>query len=557
MSRRLRQVKEIYKTITDTITSNRQEWIDFLKFAAGIYKYNFDNTVLIYAQRPDASMVASMEIWNRKLGRYVNKGTRSIAVFDTSKPTLELEYLFDVKDTNGAPHTIPALWKLNSELSASLVEKFKQKNEMDFSNIHDVIEEMSKRALNDTIEDDLIDFESDVSSSWLKDLPLDGVKSEFSQLAVESIIYMTACRCGIEMESDSTFKSIEHFNSLPLAVRLGNIVCNTSQQILREIESEVKNIKNEQRSVRNNETGSKSGIHGSGRDTLPEDRDLNRQGSGQKVTREIRTDENELPERESSKQVQLTISQGRANVENASDRRGSTPEVGTDNKTDDESRSNTLSARHDGKPSPQRENTTDSGGNSPPRDSLQVDRKETAESLDGGSFLMPEKINYRYSIEDEIGIGGLKTKFRNNVEAIKTLKVIEEENRSATADEQKILAKYAGWGGMPQVFDINNSSWSNEYAQLKELLTSDEYNLARASTPNAHFTSHVVIESIYKALDRFGFKDGNILEPSLGVGNFFSMLPKSMANSRLYGVELDDLSGRMARQLYQNAEIRI
>lgn len=167
------------------------------------------------------------------------------------------------------------------------------------------------------------------------------------------------------------------------------------------------------------------------------------------------------------------------------------------------------------------------------------------------------KINYQFSPEDEIGIGGLKTKFRANVEAIKTLKVIETENRMATDKEQSILARYVGWGGMPGAFDIGASGWSNEYAELKNLLSQGEYDSAKASTPNAHYTSSVVIQSIYQALDQFGFKNGNILEPSLGVGNFFSHLSDSMNKSKLFGVELDDVSGRIARQLYQKAQIQI
>ncbi|MFT9495050.1 MAG: helicase-related protein [Anaerosolibacter sp.] len=167
------------------------------------------------------------------------------------------------------------------------------------------------------------------------------------------------------------------------------------------------------------------------------------------------------------------------------------------------------------------------------------------------------RINYRFSTDDEIGLGGLKTKFRANMEAIKTLKVIEEENRLATADEQRILARYVGWGGMPQIFDIGSSGWSNEYGELKKLLSDSEYNSAKASTPNAHYTSPVVIRSIYQALDQFGFHKGNILEPSMGIGNFFSHLPNNMNQSKLFGVELDDLSGRIAKQLCQNATISI
>lgn len=168
-----------------------------------------------------------------------------------------------------------------------------------------------------------------------------------------------------------------------------------------------------------------------------------------------------------------------------------------------------------------------------------------------------ELINYKFNPEDEIGLGGLKTKFRNNVEAIKTLKIIESENRLATKEEQSILAKYVGWGGMPQAFDKSSSSWSNEYSELKLILSPEEYNSARASVNNAHYTSPTIINGIYKAIENFGFKEGNILEPAMGIGNFFSALPSAMSNSKLYGVELDDISGRISKQLYQKANIEI
>ena len=168
-----------------------------------------------------------------------------------------------------------------------------------------------------------------------------------------------------------------------------------------------------------------------------------------------------------------------------------------------------------------------------------------------------KKVNYKYSEDDLIEVGGVKTKYKNNVEAIKTLVVIEKENRVPSPEEQSILAKYVGWGGMPQAFDPDVNGWSKEYLELKELLTDEEYVSARASTPNAHYTSPVVIENIYKALDRFGFKGGNILEPSMGTGLFFGMLPDSIEHSRLYGVELDSVSGRIAKQLYPNANISI
>ncbi len=164
--------------------------------------------------------------------------------------------------------------------------------------------------------------------------------------------------------------------------------------------------------------------------------------------------------------------------------------------------------------------------------------------------------NFRIT-DDHLGEGGAKTKYAFNIAAIQTLKQIEAEGRQARPDEQEILSRYVGWGGLPQAFDAENASWQKEYQQLKSLLTDEEYAAARGSTLNAHYTSPMVIRAMYEALGNMGFQSGNILEPSCGVGNFFGMLPESMSQSRLYGVELDSITGRIARQLYPDAQIEI
>ena len=159
--------------------------------------------------------------------------------------------------------------------------------------------------------------------------------------------------------------------------------------------------------------------------------------------------------------------------------------------------------------------------------------------------------------DDDLGVGGPKQKFARNIEAIRTLFKLEEEHRGATAEEQQVLSQYVGWGGLADAFDPNKENWSAEYTQLKELLSEDEYAAARASTLNAHYTSPTVIRGIYDAVEHMGFRSGNILEPSMGVGNFFGMLPDSMAGSRLYGVELDSITGRIAQKLYPQADITV
>ena len=164
--------------------------------------------------------------------------------------------------------------------------------------------------------------------------------------------------------------------------------------------------------------------------------------------------------------------------------------------------------------------------------------------------------NFRIT-DDHLGEGGPKAKFQANIEAIKLLKCLEETTGQATPEQQEVLSRYVGWGGLADAFDPDKESWRKEYAQLKELLTPEEYAAARGSTLNAHYTSPTVIRAIYEAVGRMGFETGNILEPSCGVGNFFGMLPESMAGSKLYGVELDSISGRIAQQLYPKADITV
>ena len=164
--------------------------------------------------------------------------------------------------------------------------------------------------------------------------------------------------------------------------------------------------------------------------------------------------------------------------------------------------------------------------------------------------------NFRIT-DDHLGEGGAKQKYARNIEAIRTLFKLEEEHRGATAEEQQVLSQYVGWGGLADAFDPNKDGWAKEYTELKGLLSEDEYAAARSSTLNAHYTSPTVIRGIYDAVERMGFRSGNILEPSMGVGNFFGMLPDSMADSRLYGVELDSITGRIAQKLYPQADITV
>ena len=186
--------------------------------------------------------------------------------------------------------------------------------------------------------------------------------------------------------------------------------------------------------------------------------------------------------------------------------------------------------------------------------------------IDGGQVVPPpppasrqprrERHNFQIT-DDNLGVGGEKTKYQYNVAAIRTLKQIEAESRLATPEEQETLSRYVGWGGIAGAFDENDPKWVKEYAELKELLTQDEYNSARSTVLNAHYTSPTVIKAMYQAVENMNFQPGTLLEPSMGIGNFFGLLPEKLGAAKLYGVELDDLTGRIAKQLYQKADITL
>ena len=189
-------------------------------------------------------------------------------------------------------------------------------------------------------------------------------------------------------------------------------------------------------------------------------------------------------------------------------------------------------------------------------------RKEKNLPLDTDTVQKPpaqpkqEPINFHIT-DDDLGAGGAKTKFKANIEAIRLLQTLDAEQRQATAEEQEVLSRYVGWGGIPQAFDEKNADWAKEYAELKSLLPADEYSEARASTLNAFYTSPTVIKAMYEALSNMGLSKGNVLEPSCGVGNFMGLVPESMENIKMYGVELDSVSGRIAQQLYQKNKIAV
>jgi DNA methylase len=787
---------ELAGSIVTQLTDSRDNWTDFLASAGRLYKYSFDEQLMIHAQRPNATACAEMGVWNTAMKRYVRRGSKGIALIDNSGDRQRLRYVFDVSDT--APRNTeskrPFIWELNSSNERVVGDTLADMYGANDSDIANALMNISLSLADEYYIDNSADIAYSTEDSYLEDYDETNLRAVFRETVCVSTAYVLMTRCGIDPAlyiDEMDFQSVYEFNTAESVSCLGCAVSCISEEVLREIETAVKDYERE-RSAEN------------GRNDLHTERGLSDTGhsdTGNSAAEQIRNDEEIIPEEAASEPVYKPDGDGRAVQSLSDDRDSGESEVGNDdNGTGESVTASGQSDRSDGVDSSYEQPEITGGGSDTQRadpqlnnnisddeintflaagsavqdgkyriysfflhdhdtreksdflkneygtggrthvfqntdhsyvsyDSRGVDLKKgnimnpndeviltwtsAADRIDGlinagmymsqneldrlpvyerkilgaeierfysglpddmqrpvstpignsmfsgfwdtaeqigdtlidspetvleilnsmrpilentpvpdryhdirktafddltsyanGTFtLFPstsvtdtveqlsmfpseaEQIesispitdiaepiyedeepdipevsipseNYRIT-DDSLGEGSSKVKANANLNAIRTLKLIESENRPATSEEQGVLSKYVGWGGIPQAFDERNSQWSNEYTELKSLLTDSEYESARASTLNAHYTSPVVIRAMYETLERLGFSDGNILEPSCGVGNFFGMIPETMKNANLYGVELDSITGRIASQLYPNANITI
>ncbi len=635
-----------FKTLFDDtivqITSSEQEWKKFLKFSGQLFKYNFYDTVLIYNQRPDATMVADMVTWNKKVGRWVNRGSRAIKVIDNDNKGIR--YLFDVSDTHGADICQLRGYTIKTEAAQNFVLDYLYAGKnRDFSAFVEYL-----------CGENIFGYED----------------KQIERFLFDSVFFSVANRLELDIKKEIKFDYILKHLSVSQAAEYAEIVSEKSSELLRLIEKPVRiyekkerenyedrlhrgdwtgrvsrdtggNGNNEAETARHAE-GADSQSHftdrvsgGSRRDIVSSDSSRRESGNGEDTRGNIRKRSGEILDSEASSEGTTIENTADMVQHNTSDKQ---PGIGDDGqgagtaKTEESSstdrqlhgtgeiqhmdkghssgdsverggtdteiiKSTAISANKPEIKDTNKESSKNGGSNFLLRkqqtllelinenDIEQPDNiSETIKQVDatnseiniiqneidqnnelhpipletGNKAVILERINYSYSPSDEIGAGGQKTKYKANIDAIRLLKDIEKDNRLATSYEQSILAKYTGWGGLAQVFNPDAKGLENEYTELKELLSDEEYNSARASTPNAHYTDPIVIQAVYKALKQFGFTGGNILEPSMGTGLFYSLIPEDISDkSKLYGVELDNISGRISTQLYQKADIKI
>ncbi len=621
--------KTMFNETMKQITRNDSEWKKFLGFSGQLFKYGFYETVFIHNQRPNATIVADMDTWNKRVGRWINRGSRAIKVFDSDNKGVR--YLFDISDTHGNYTSRINSYTIKSDAAQNYV--------MEYLGVE------KER-----------DFEGLVESLCTEFLEKHEYPGEhFDCFVQDSVVYSVFSRLKFDTEGKFHFEDILKQLDVGQATEYSSIICEISKQVLRLLEKPARIYENKEISKNANQihrrnwtggmsgdTGGNAGSHeqrdgynkeagtdiqsgvpgGRRRDIISGDITGRESGAGQDTGRDIRSGGSEIlgakPPRESAGtentgyMVQHNLSDRQSGIEN--DGQGSTgvEESASGSQYGELYRAGQIQRLDQGNgPGDSNEGSSQSSEieSSENGDSFILPRKQqtlfdlietkenevekltfeffngiegTGEKLDLAIkeledlenqkshqdeneqeqieyiAVISKKVNYRYSPSDDIGAGGQKTKYKANVEAIKLLKDIEKANRLATSQEQSILTRYTGLGGLSLVFNEEAKGWENEYQELKELLTEEEYSSVRASTPNAHYTDPQVIKAIYKALSRFGFKGGNILEPSMGTGLFYSLVPEDISDkSKLYGVELDSVSGRISKQLYQKADIRI
>jgi len=544
MARKFSEITELSQISLRNITSSKENWLAYLDTAANLYKYSFIDSVLIHAQRPTATAVASVPVWNR-FNRYVKRGTYGIALFDGDKS--RLRYVFDIADTQGSKQ--PKIWQLKEEHHDSVAIALQ--SEFDVKQLVGLDICLGLVQANRILEQDF-----DYIPTQFKNL--------FMNTLIESTSYMVFKRLGLPFtQSESFLIGLEKLRELDLDKELGTEVHAISGDVLRVIE---RLVKEQERELLENDK--RVELQGSRRESLPR---VEIQ-SGRDFNREVRNVTQDAPEREATSNLQQNVIDGNAARNVTESGRGSVEHVrASAGRLGEAESSNPDYGRLD-------ENTafTDvaqpSGGDSSPQVDLQqltvfdiLDREyEEAEPEGSASFLDSKKIDepaplldFAIPNADDKGKFSSRVRAEQNIEAIKLLKQIETDERLATSDEQEVLAQYVGWGGISDIFEhANTAIWEQLRNELATILTDEEYRQAQASVLSAFYTPSTVIDGIYSALHNFNFKKGKILEPSMGIGKFFGRLPNDI-QADLCGVELDSISARIARQLYQSATIEI
>lgn len=585
-------VSRLAEETAKEITKSEDAWKHYLTTAARLYKYPFHEQMLIYAQRPDAQAVASIEIWNEKMNCWVNRGATGIALINTDQGFSKLKYVFDISDVHRARRIgkYPFIWKLNEEHKQPVLDQlektygFTEKTKT----FEERLLEIAGRIALEHYQEILPNIDEVKENSFLDGLDQQNLGIRLRDTLTLSIGYSLLSRCGADpdlLQEEIRFDYIREFNHLKTLSVLGDATTELCKPVLMEIGRTIgayeRQRKKEEKSLANtnildynalkreSNTQKHETFNTAEREEkedevrvyqergLPDSEPDSQSGAG-RTADEVRTDETELSAESPEWDLPGVTPVRRIEEPLPGNSEAGGAENGFSDQPDGGERQGERESENERSSDMDRQNeqySAVSGGNRTEGDYLQLNLfASIAEQT--GNLAIKQAGNFTIT-NDQLGYGTAKEKFRRNVEAIRTLKTIEAENRFATKEEQNLLSNYVGWGGLADAFDEKKTAWAGEYQELKKLLTAEEYVASRGSTLNAHYTSPAIIRCIYETLERMGLEKGNLLEPSMGIGNFFGMLPESMKESRLYGVELDSITGRIAKQLYPSAKITI
>ncbi len=539
MSRKekIENAKELFASGMESLLGNKEEWKKFLDFSSQFYKYNFLENLLMYVQRPNATMCATYEQW-QSVDRFVTKGSKGIRLIDDSSNDISLKYVFDITDTNGNARILARKW------SAKEYDVFKILNNY-FK--YDKVEN-----LQELVAHHLMTIPEKEIYGELKDEELEQViNMDLLECIYKSSTYQVAKRSGFEIENEEKlFENFPNINN-PLQLKvLGRATSIVTNEILRIVEYKIKQInkeenKNEFRKIWN--VGEKEYA---GELSNKISRFSNGWDDNEKI----------IGERKGDKRTERSDRETTGNEIYRATNTGiySESKTQTDDAEFDRRRVTTNNSRED-------INIDDQGVDKSTSFSMSIFDLETVEKSFNYKVgnantedkeVIEEKINYKIT-EEEKKQSTLKGKYVENINAINLLNELRIEDRLANKEEQEILAKYNGWGGLSKAFDSNNIEWKEEYKELKELLSEEDYKRAKESVLTSFYTEPYIIDSIYNGLEQIGFKGGKILEPSAGVGNFIGRVPESFKNSKFTGVEIDNMTGNMLKQLYQKEDIQI
>lgn len=550
LKEKINEAKVIYDIEISAILKDKNRWKKFLDFSSGFYKYTFMENLLMFAQKPNVTMCATLEQWN-SVGRWVNRGAKALKIINNQDDEIYLKYVFDVKDTHGDAKVLFRKWESNEDQVVHILKNYFKYEECN--------------SLNDIIMRYVYEnFDTNKIVKGLSDDELDVLNSDFLENIIKYTTYSVAKRCNVKVDEEEIFENFSKIEN-PLQLQLiGTIQSSFTNDVLRIVEYKIRQNNMEVRKngeIRKiwNENQKEYGRELSVQVSAISD---GRNDNGKTTSEGTRNNQEETLDRE---RIETKIS------ETTDKRVSSNSEIQSNDRRNDQ---RIIAGGDRGKDLEVVEKNTTSfilpdniqldlfNNNFTIQENKQLENIENNEEKFVAKddviveSIESQRINYHIPNDFEKH-QNLKIKYQENVDAIKLLQKIEQENRLATKDEQEILAKYNGWGGLAKVFDINSQEWQEQYKEVKELLTPEEYEKAKASVVNAFYTDKTIIDNIYLGLCRLGFKKGNILEPSAGIGNFLGRIPQNLKDSRFTAIELDSISGRILKQLYQKEQVYI